>query len=77
MNIIIGCLFSIIIACILLVAFYYYMNHVVDQYTSYEKGEIEKLEWYIPPIWVKDAWHPTWIEIETIKIKSSIYFNLS
>lgn len=64
MNYFIGIICSLIIASILLYLFYLYLNKVRDIYVDYDSGDIEKLPWYAPKRWVKDAWNPTFAAIQ-------------
>ena len=55
-----------------MILFYNYMNNVVLLYLSLEAGKIENLPDYTPPVWMKDAWIPTWIWIERQRVIYSI-----
>ena len=63
---------SLITIIILMILFYNYMNNVVLLYLSLEAGKIENLPDYTPPVWMKDAWIPTWIWIERQRVIYSI-----
>lgn len=74
MNEIVEIILTITTIIILLILFYMYMNWVRDQYINFEKGDIKELSWYIPPIWVKDAWDPTWATIQRSQVKLRALF---
>lgn len=61
-----------IIVVIFLVIFYYYMDWVIIQYDKFAKEEIPKLPKYIPPIWINDAWYPTWRFVQQTRAKLAI-----
>ncbi len=69
MNSILGLLLAIILAFILIVLFYNYMNLVRDTYIHFDNDTIKELPWYIPPRWVRDAWDPTWLSLQRIFIQ--------
>jgi hypothetical protein len=64
MDTIIGIILSIVVAFVLILAFYFYMNIVRNTYIDYDSNKITKLPWYTPPRWIKDAWNPTWTFIQ-------------
>ncbi len=58
-------LLSFIIAIIILILSYYYMNVVMENYMLYDKVIIQELPWYVVPRWANDAWQVTWKYINT------------
>lgn len=64
MDSISGIILSIIVAFVLILAFYFYMNVVRDTYINYDSNKITALPWYVPPRWIRDAWDPTWTTIQ-------------
>lgn len=60
MNVFLEIILALVVALILIVLFYYYMNWVRDTYTDYDSNKIKELSWYTPPRWIRDAWDPTW-----------------
>lgn len=63
---------TVVVALVILLLFYIYMNWVREQYVDFGSGKIPAISRYVPPVWMKDAWDPTWREIQRLRVNLAI-----
>ena len=61
-----------VVVLIILVLFYMYMNWARDQYLDYNSGKNRVISSYVPPVWMRAAWDPTWREIQRLRVTLAI-----